>query len=346
MSGLRTIAFADVMALQGGALRESPHLPGILMLELPLSFGPRRVNAWLIEDAGGWSIVDCGADTPEIAQIWRDVLAHVVGKARINRIIVTHGHVDHVGHAGPIWHAIGQPPFLMTRTEYFAANLRALRGLAGSPSSDHTALYRAYGVPESELPLFLAPPAALQLLAPLPGGYRRMNDGDALAIGNRAWQVIAGGGHAPEHAALFCRDDAVLIAGDQVLPRITPFVGVFPDEPEADPLGEFLAALARFSTLPEETIVLPSHGAVFHGLRARTRALRRHHDDRLDKFQELARAPVSAFALAAEVFAPAMATEHRRLALAETLAHLNHLCALGRLDRSADVDGTLLFQAL
>ena len=70
----------------------------------------------------------------------------------------------------------------------------------------------------------------------IPRQYRRLMDGDRLSVGGHDWQVITLFGHAPEHAALWCASRNILISGDQVLPRITTNVGVWGNQPEANPL--------------------------------------------------------------------------------------------------------------
>ena len=343
MSLGRCVEFLESDALDDGAVLGPELASGIFPLTLPLSFGPKTVNVWLLEDDGGWTIVDCGADTPEIRRIWSELIGSAITARSVQRILITHGHVDHIGHAGPLWDATCRPPFLVTRTEWLSAALRAAS--AGRQTQPHAGeFFRSHGVPESELAAFTALPGALGALAPLPDRYHRIVDGDMVRIGQRDWRVMTSGGHAPEHAALHCADEGLLISGDQVLPRITPFVGVFPTEPEADPLGEFLAALERFAGLAEDTLVLPSHGSAFRGLHARIAELRAHHEERLDQIEGLA-ATSTAYEIASRVFARAMATEHRRLALAETLAHLNLLGRSGRLNRDRTAKGVTTYRA-
>ena len=101
-------------------------------------------------------------------------------------------------------------------------------------------------------------------------------------IGARTWRVVVGSGHSPEHACLVDEAGKLLIAGDQVLPRITSNVSLSLSEPEADPLGEWLASIAKLKRLPDDLLVLPSHGEPFTGLHARLDALAAGHRGRLD----------------------------------------------------------------
>ena len=114
------------------------------------------------------------------------------------------------------------------------------------------------------------------LVPAVPPRYRRLREGDAVTIGARTWRVVTGFGHSPEHCAL--QADGVLISGDMVLPRISTNVSVFDLEPEANPLALYLQSLGRYETMAPETLVLPSHGKPFRGVRTRITQLREHHD--------------------------------------------------------------------
>ncbi len=93
-----------------------------------------------------------------------------------------------------------------------------------------------------------------------------------------------GEGHSPEHACLYCPELKLFISGDQVLPKITSNVSVFPTEPEGDPLEDWLSSLARIKRqVPDDVLVLPSHNDPFLGLHARIDQLTGFHVDALDR---------------------------------------------------------------
>src|SRR4029450_12007844 len=92
------------------------------------------------------------------------------------------------------------------------------------------------------------------LVPAVPSGYRRISDGDEIAIGarggKRIFRILVGSGHSPEHVSLFSggslgAETPLLIAGDMVLPRISTNVSVFDIEPEGDPLPRYLHSLDR-----------------------------------------------------------------------------------------------------
>ncbi len=73
-------------------------------------------------------------------------------------------------------------------------------------------------------------------------------------LGQRRWQVRIGQGHAPDHATLWSLDDDLILGGDQLLPGISPNIGVYATEPEADPLAEWIATLPRLPARRRATI--------------------------------------------------------------------------------------------
>ena len=121
-----------------------------------------------------------------------------------------------------------------------------------------------------------------KLVPEFPFSHRRLLEGDRISIGGRSWQVMVGYGHAPEHASLHCEASNVLISGDMLLPRISTNISVMASNPLGDPLGLFLASIDGFRALPEDTLVLPSHGRPFRGLHARVDQLHAHHAERCE----------------------------------------------------------------
>jgi glyoxylase-like metal-dependent hydrolase (beta-lactamase superfamily II) len=183
-------------------------------------------------------------------------------------------------------------------------------------------------------------------VVPLPGRYRRLRHGDTLEIGGRRWRVITGTGHSPEMSCLYCHADRLLLAGDQILPRISPHVGVWGMEPEADPLRDYLDSLERFRVLPDEVQVLPSHGEPFPGPRERCAELGDHHARRLDETLAACRSPATAAEVSAVLFRGRDFDLHQSVfALGEAVAHLNHLVGQGRLTRTLRPDGVWRFAA-
>lgn len=299
-------------------------------MRLPLPLHLNHVNIWILDDGDGWTLIDCGANTPDTRQLWESAIAGPLASKPVHRMVATHGHIDHVGFAGPLNDLLGNPEFRMTRVEWLSASLRAAERSEAESEAASRRFFRAHGFPQDEVDSVSQRAFSLDLLRPLPP-FVRMIQGETLRMGGRDWEVMIAGGHAPEHASFYCRDSRILIVGDQILSPITPVIAVFPQEPDADPLGDYLASLPVFRALPEDTLVLPSHGVPFTGLHARIDVLRQHHETRLVRTCEAAGAGATAYEVALAYFPKAMKDGRRRLAFAETLAHLRYAANAGML---------------
>ena len=217
--------------------------PGVLWLRQPLGGPLVFINVWALADGDGWALVDTGIQTHESAQAWRKAFAGALGAKPITRMIVTHLHPDHIGLAGWITRKFGCRLW-MTRLEYFQCRMLVADTGREAPE-DGIRFYRAAGWDEEALETYKARFGGFgKMIYQLPDSYRRLEDGDEFEVGGRTWRVVTGNGHSPEHACLYCPELKLLISGDQVLPRISSNVSVFPTEPDADPLTDWMTSLA------------------------------------------------------------------------------------------------------
>lgn len=336
MSSSPAIRYLYDAAQENGTLRDV--VPGLQWLRLPLPFVLNHVNVWLLRDGNAFTLVDTGADKPET----RATLERIIAAHPLRHLIATHGHPDHIGLAGWIVERTGVP-LSMTLAEWLAPQVWREEGLkALRPEVE--AFWRRNGLAEAGLTALRTTREKAQFRSyPMPAQFQRLRDGDTVTFGERDWQVLVNGGHADEHASFYCSAERILIAGDQVLSKITPVVGVFPSQPEADPLADYFASLDRLAALPQDTLVLPSHGLPFHGLHARLAALREHHTQRLDALLAHMTEPKTGFQLAEGLFARAIAEGQNVLAMAETLAHAHRLVGMGLAAKSTASDGRILF---
>jgi glyoxylase-like metal-dependent hydrolase (beta-lactamase superfamily II) len=150
-------------------------------------------------------------------------------------------------------------------------------------------------------------------------------------------------GHAPEQATLYCASLGVLISSDQVLPRITSNVGVWGNQPEGNPLAAFLGSLSRLGHLPPDTLVLPSHERVFHGLHARIAQLHQHHEQRLQRLLEGCATPITAVDALPLLFRRTLDDHQMMFAMGEAIAHLHYLEYQGKVERLTDARGVRRF---
>ena len=323
-------------------------VPGVFWVRMELPFALNHINLWLLRDEidgrPGWTVVDCCIDRPQSRDQWAEIIQHRMQALPILRVIVTHMHPDHIGLAHWLCERF-QAPLWISATDFYTARSASLgrHHFGGDGAAD---FFAQQGMTD---------PAALEavrdrqdyfkrMVPALPPSFRRLMDGQRLIIGGHEWTTISGYGHAPEHMALHCPSLKVLISGDMVLPRISTNVSVFDTEPESNPLTLFLDSLDRFVQLPEDTLVLPSHGKPFTGLHARIRQLHEHHEDRLrDVMQACHAQPCSAVDIMPVLFKRALDLHQTTFAIGESLAHLHALWHDGQLLRQRDAAGVLRF---
>lgn len=322
--------------------------PGIHWLRMPLPFRLDHINLWLIEDGEGFCIVDTGINMSKTRALWESLFTRYFASRPVTRVIVTHMHPDHVGTAGWLcerWRV----PLYMSLGEYHSVQ-NTMQGFGDAEAVSRRIFYLANGIPESGIGTFEKHRGGFrQVVAPMPAEFVRIREGQPLSVGGRSWMPIMGYGHSPEHAALYCAELKVLIAGDQVLPKITTNVSVWPIEPLADSLTWFIDSTKKMYGLPSDTLVLPSHGLPFYGLHARADQLIEHHDERLDALRAFCASNHGATGVDSvpALFPGKVLDEHQFVfALGETLAHLHCLESRGQAERLTDAHGVHRFRTL
>lgn len=317
--------------------------PGVFWLRMPVPIpGLDYINLWLLQDGEGWTLIDTGFRSSKLQAIWEQAFERHLQGRPITRILCTHFHPDHLGLAGWLqdrW----QAPLWMTLGEWSFGRMLELEAVPEVPP-EVIAFYRRLGLSEAQLEAIRARGYGnfSKSVTPIPRSFHRIADGDCIRIGEHEWQVIVGRGHSPEHACLYSPALNVLISGDQVLPRISPHIGVYPGEPEADPLTQYLDSLGHFAHLPADALVLPAHGDPFIGLHTRTAMLHRHHQIRLEALLDALREPHTVIATLPLLFKRDV-SGHITLAVGEALAHLHHLMRKGLVKRQMNAEGIYEF---
>jgi len=320
--------------------------PNILRLQLPIDFtGLGHVNTYALEDERGFALVDPGlpGEAP-----WKALLGRMdsagIPLNRVHTVVITHSHPDHFGGAGLLAQESGAEIVASDRFRTFfdaediddrelqAADdidpnenpIPRLRFDRPSPWGGST-----IGPPPKERDQMLANRAELFRWFKAPKPAHRVADMDRITLGRREWVGLFTPGHTDDHLCLFDEEEGILLSGDQVLPTITPHIsGLIPD----DPLQQYMDSLDRLADLPNVTNVLPAHGHPFSNLAKRTVEIKAHHDERLDKLQEICQRLgwTNVVDLSHELFAP---RSWGSMAEAETYAHLERLRISGRAER-------------
>ena len=313
--------------------------PGVLWFRLPLPMKLDHVNVYALDDGDGWTVVDTGFASKKSRAIWQQMMDGPLAGKPITRVIVTHHHPDHIGLAGWLQSDFGAE-LVTTRTAWLTARMLTL-DVQEVPNAESLAFYRSAGMDRDiydkragERPFNFG-----DIVAPMPVGYTRIQQGQSIEIGGRTWDIHMGNGHAPEHATFWSRDDNLVLAGDQILPSISPNVGVYATEPMADPIGEWLEACERLGTLARaDHLVLGGHKLPFTGLPTRMRQLVDNHHGALKRLLEHLDTPKAASECFAPLFKRSIGEGEYGLALVEAFAHLSHLYQTGLATRDRRED--------
>jgi glyoxylase-like metal-dependent hydrolase (beta-lactamase superfamily II) len=319
---------------------------GVYWVRMPLPFSLKWINLWLLRDDDGWVIVDTGVATEETRLHWRTIFETHLQGLPVTRILITHMHPDHVGLAGWLTRKF-DAQLWMSRLEYLTC--RTLVADTGRDAPDVAiSFYRKAGWNEDALDTYRVRFGGFgKAVSRLPDAYKRLSEGDVVTIGGRPWQVIMGCGHSPEHACFVQRDLKVLISGDQILPRISSNVSVFPTEPEGDPLSDWINSCHKLkAALPDDLLVLPSHNEPFVGLHRRLDDLIDNHESALSRLAADIASPKRAIDCFSILFKRPIGPEVLGMATGEAIAHLNCLIARGQATALPGDDGALRYGAL
>ncbi len=306
--------------------------PGVHWIRMPLPFTLNHINLWALDDGHGWALVDTGMRTDDATTVWRELFANAPDQRSLTRVIVTHMHPDHIGLAGWLTRKFDVRLWI-TQLEYLSC--RALVADTGREApEDALRFYRHAGWSDQALETYRTRFGNFgRHIHNLPDSFVRLRDGQELQIGAHTWRVIVGRGHSPEHACLYCPELKLLISGDQVLPRISSNVSVYPTEPDANPMADWLASLDKLQQLvPDDVLVLPAHNECFRGLHARIDALRRGQEVSLQRLRRSLAQPKRAVDVFSALFARSIAESDAALlsmATGEGLACLNLLLHSG-----------------
>lgn len=317
--------------------------PGVLWARMPMPMQLDHINVYLLRDHDGWFIVDTGLNLPASRALWETIVERHFDGLPLKGLICTHFHYDHAGLSAWLTERFDAPLY-MTHGEYFT--MRTLAGPPPEPLPDSMlTFYLRAGMPRERVEEMFAKLRRDPFMPPQPRAFTRLREGQGLHIGGRDWRVVIGEGHSPEHACLYCAADRLLIAGDQLLPRITSNVLVSDIEPEANPLKLWLDSLDRLAQLAPDTLVLPSHERVFRGLLPRVTELHAHHQQQFDIVRTHLRVAgaATAFETKAKLFPRVLSAVEDMMALGETIAHLSWLRYSGQVRRVLDDDGLYRF---
>ena len=321
---------------------------GINQIKLPLlKVGPENVNVYIVEGNDGNLLIDTGWNTPEAFNtLAREMKNSGFVMKDITNIVVTHIHPDHMGLAGKIAELTGAS---IAVSEIENNLLDSYYTHPETLISEMIIFFMANGVPEWELKMlseasfnirsYISPFKATTLL----------KEGDVISMAPYEFRVMATPGHSPGHICLYEPNKKYLFSGDHVLPEVVPNISYHPHSGE-NPLGDYVKSLGALSDL-EVRFVFPGHGSVFSGLGPMIDDIMRFHRDRMNRIQRTMGVETrNAYDVAKSIPWVVNGEEtaydklepiDRRLAVLETLAHLQYLVAEKKGRKIAEGENTL-----
>lgn len=303
------------------------------------------VNCWVFEGPDGASVVDTGVPGQVIADLWTEYVGERSNSRRPRKLLATHHHMDHLGQAENLVRQY-DAEFMMTLPEWALGRMYALE-----PREDATTrrrqVHAGAGMADDDVQQVIDRAEANNghYNPPVPAAFYELIDGETVELGYRKWQVFVGGGHSPAAATLYDEAGGLILSGDQVLPDISPFVGVDDFDPDGDPVGDYLKYLERMRALPEDALVLPGHGAPFRNMPRRAKALQAIHIDRLERALAASKQPITAMDILPFLFRGDTNGHMRSLFTVIAVAHLNYLVRRGVMERTTRGDGVLLYRS-
>ncbi len=304
---------------------------GVFELRLPIPFEDGRVNTYLFADGGHVDLLDCGMNSGDSIAAIRAAVKRVGGRGgRLRRLLVTHIHPDHYGAAGVL--AGDGAELYLHRLEVPLVHPRYLE-LEHLVAEVHHHLL-IHGLPEPEAEVLSNSQRALRDFVTPADPAVQLDGAETIEMGRRQLRVEWTPGHSPGHVCLHDPADRLLFAGDQILPDVSPNIGLHPQS-TPNPLDEYLESLHRLAAL-RPRLVLPAHGRPFTDPVRRVQSLSRHHRRRKDRIVEIVgEGEATGWEVAVQLWGVREQLYEKRLALQEALAHLQSLAVQGRLEKHA-----------
>lgn len=311
---------------------------GIYRVQLPLPFELDQINCYAIKGNTGWSLIDTGLNHKQCILGWQEFMkTNGIGLKDISGIYLTHSHPDHYGLAAWLQQLSGAPVYISApeartqerfrtacRTSQFSEVLLK-NGIPAALISKMGAFTAPGMLPEKELPV-------LTVIEP----------GDKVLLGDYEYSVVLTSGHTPGHICFFNKNYGVLLSGDNILPEISPNIGLWPWT-GSNPLKEYLESLELCLEL-DCKLFLPAHGEPFSNLAERIPALKEIHKEKLDLIKSLAAKETTVYKVVLQIYGKTLNTINLGLAMGEVYAHLMFLYYKGELQLS-EKDGKNFFFA-
>jgi glyoxylase-like metal-dependent hydrolase (beta-lactamase superfamily II) len=323
-------------------------IPGIHQLKVPIPDNPLGfLNCYLVQGKDGWLMVDTGWYTQDAFNSLEAGLKDMgLGFTDVETIVVTHVHADHYGLAGRIKQV---SPATRLVTHRWEGDLIESRYIKFAELRDKMGTVLAlHGVPPIDLTSLQSASMPVLEYVTVTMPDQSLYGGEVLSTGLFNLEVLWTPGHSPGHICLWESEHKILFSGDHILPVITPNISYHVQSGDS-PLGDFINSLNKLRNLPAVQ-VLPAHENIFTNLRERIEEIKEHHEQRKEEIRSAIRQePQHSYFISSQITwnVPQPWDEFnpldRRIAVTETIAHLEYMRYEGTVERLFQ-DGTILYR--
>ncbi|MGN6372613.1 MAG: MBL fold metallo-hydrolase [Solirubrobacteraceae bacterium] len=314
-------------------------------LPIPTPFAVGRINCYLVED-DPLTLVDAGPNSATSLTALEAALAeHGRRVEDLERIVVTHQHIDHIGLVDILARRSGaEVCALKALGPWLAAYKREME--EGDSFSSEIMLRN--GIPQDVVYALRAVSASFRAWGAAATVTRTLGEGDELEFANRRWRVHHRPGHSPSDTVFHDEDSGQLLGGDHLLAHISsnplislPLDGSSHERPRA--LMIYLDSLRRTREMDLQ-VVLGGHGEPVEGHRALIDKRFGMHERRANRLHDLiGECPRNAYELAQKMWGNVAVTQ-AYLTLSEVLGHVDLLLDEGRVVER-ERDGVTYFEA-
>ena len=305
-----------------------------------MPFRLQHVQVYLLCQGGQAVLFDTGLDTPENLLTLETAL-QTIGKRvwDIVRVYITHSHVDHCGMAGRIKAISGATIHMSELSQPYTLRSEGEIRLVQEFS-------RRHGLPEDTTNYILS--LFVKTREEIAGPFqidRYLQPRETESFGRWEFRALSTPGHTRDHLSFYFPREQLLLAGDHILPDISPNLSPDVFAPDYRPLSSFLASLDSIAELPLAK-VYPAHGRPITDVKGRIRELHDHHRVRKElALESVRRGPKTTFQVAQDIFGTTLPEFDQFLALHETYVHLIELIGSGEIGETSS-ENPILYDPL